>query len=94
MTGNAKAIRKPDDAQYCRALGCRRWSRRYPQDGHGFLCGYHWMQRATAIERRVMRRIWRLQNKVGYPFGQWRPGLGNLYLRELRCWTALVRRVA
>jgi hypothetical protein len=85
---------KPDDAQWCRAVGCLRWSRRYPADGHGFLCGFHWMQRATKAERAVLRRIWRLIQKVPDPWWRWRPGIGSLDQRERRCWEALVRRVA
>jgi hypothetical protein len=85
---------KPADAEFCAAAGCQRWSRSYPEDGHGFLCGFHWMRRATRAERAVLRRIWRLMNKTPRPWGRWRAGLGNLHYRELRCWRGLVRRVA
>lgn len=85
---------KPDNAQFCAAPGCKRWSRQYPLDGSGFLCGKHWMRGLSKRERAVMRRIWRLMHKAGPPYGKVRPTLGALGMREWRIWRAVIRRSA
>lgn len=80
-----KPLPKPDDAAYCAASGCHRWSRRWGPHG-SFLCGFHWM-RLTKRERATVRRIWRTMRLIGGP-----PYPRQLRAREWRVWRALVRR--
>lgn len=79
---------KPDDAAYCAAPGCQRWSRTWGQFG-SFLCGFHWM-RLTKRERAAMRRVWRTCRLIGD--GWW--GNKPLRRREQRLWQACVRRAS
>lgn len=77
---------KPDDAAWCAATGCLRWSRRWGPSA-SFLCGFHW-RRLTKAERATMRRLWRLLDRIGD--GWWTDK--RLRARVDRTWRALVRR--
>lgn len=88
-------LHRPTKAVYprtfCAVRGCRHTSACFPDE---WMCAFHW-RRLTRVERRVLRRIWRLIRKVGRPADrQWQPGLGHLRAREYRCWCWAKRAVA